>query len=164
VDWQQSGWPGFNFQQGQEIFLYSTASRLALRPIQPPKNQVPGALSTWVMQPGREAEHSTPSSGEVKYGGAVPPLPLCHHGIVHIESRTRTSLPFLFTLSLSFRLWEYVTRYTFMWFCHEPFPARSSRTRFTFNIHALLPFYSSTDDILTHVMELNRHICRRLNL
>jgi hypothetical protein len=40
------GWrPGFDFQQGQEICLYSTASRLVLGPIQ------------WV-PPGREADYS----------------------------------------------------------------------------------------------------------
>jgi hypothetical protein len=35
----------------------------------------PGALSPGVKLPGREADHSFPSSGEVKNGGAIPPLP-----------------------------------------------------------------------------------------
>jgi hypothetical protein len=35
-----------------------------------------------VKWPGHEADHSSPSSAEVKNGGAVPPLPICLHGIV----------------------------------------------------------------------------------
>jgi hypothetical protein len=31
-------------------------------------------VSPWVMWPGREADHSPPSNGEVKNGGAIPPL------------------------------------------------------------------------------------------
>jgi hypothetical protein len=34
-----------------------------------------GYLSPWVKRPGREADHTPPSSAEVKNGGAVPPLP-----------------------------------------------------------------------------------------
>jgi hypothetical protein len=34
------------------------------------------------MQQGHEADHSPPSSAEVKNGGATPPLPICHHGMV----------------------------------------------------------------------------------
>lgn len=52
------------------------------------------------------------------------------HGIVLTESRTQTTLPFLFTLPLLFRLWESVTWYSLMWFCHELFTATiNSRTR-----------------------------------
>jgi hypothetical protein len=32
--------------------------------------------------PGREADHSPPSSAEVKKSGALPPLPIYLHGIV----------------------------------------------------------------------------------
>jgi hypothetical protein len=34
-----------------------------------------GALSLGVKRPGREAEHSPPSSAEVKKRGDIPPLP-----------------------------------------------------------------------------------------
>jgi hypothetical protein len=36
---------------------------------------VPGAISPWVKLLGHEADHSPPSSAEVKNGGAVPQLP-----------------------------------------------------------------------------------------
>jgi hypothetical protein len=49
-----------------EIFLFTTASRTALGPTKPPIQQVPGALSLGVKWPGREADHSLPSSAEVK--------------------------------------------------------------------------------------------------
>jgi hypothetical protein len=66
---------GFLSQQKQEIFLYSTASRPALEPTHSPFQCVPGALSLGIKQPRREADHSPPSSAEVKNGGAIPPLP-----------------------------------------------------------------------------------------
>jgi hypothetical protein len=47
-------------------FLFTTASRTALGPTQPPTQRVPGALSLRVKRPGREADHSPPSSAEVK--------------------------------------------------------------------------------------------------
>jgi hypothetical protein len=42
---QQPGWPGFDPQQGQEIFLFSTAFRPALGPTHPPIQWVLGELS-----------------------------------------------------------------------------------------------------------------------
>jgi hypothetical protein len=69
LDGQGSIW------QKQEIFLYSTASRLALGLTQPPIQWVPGAFSLGVKQLGHEADHSPPSIAEVKNGGPIPPLP-----------------------------------------------------------------------------------------
>jgi hypothetical protein len=57
---------GFNSQWGLGIFLSTTESRMALGPAQPPIQWVPGALSLGVKQPGREADHSPPSSAKVK--------------------------------------------------------------------------------------------------
>jgi hypothetical protein len=65
---------GFDSQQGQEIFLYSTASRPALSPTQP-HIQWYRVLSAGVKRPGREGDHSPPASAEVKNGGAIPALP-----------------------------------------------------------------------------------------
>jgi hypothetical protein len=50
---------------------------------QPPIQWVPGALSLGVKRPGREADHSPPSSAEVKNGRSwtsTPPIGL--HGVV----------------------------------------------------------------------------------
>jgi len=48
------------------IFLFTTASKTALGPIHPPIQWVTGALSLRVKRQEREADHSLPSSGEVK--------------------------------------------------------------------------------------------------
>jgi len=57
-----TGWPGFNFQQGQRFFLFVIASRPALGLIQSPIQWVPKAVSLGVKQPGHEADHLTPSA------------------------------------------------------------------------------------------------------
>jgi hypothetical protein len=56
----------FDFRRRLGIFLFTTASRMALRPTQPPIQWVPGALSLGVKRPGREADNSPPFSAEVK--------------------------------------------------------------------------------------------------
>jgi hypothetical protein len=53
---------GFDSRQRQDIFLFSTASRPALGPTQ----WVPEAVSPVVKRQWREADHSPPSSAEVK--------------------------------------------------------------------------------------------------
>jgi hypothetical protein len=45
---------------------HATASILALGPTQPHSQRTSGALSLEVKRPGREADHSSPSSAEVK--------------------------------------------------------------------------------------------------
>jgi hypothetical protein len=57
---------GFDSQQELGIFLFTTTSRTALEPTQPPIQWVPGALSLGVKWPGREADHSPLSSAKVK--------------------------------------------------------------------------------------------------
>jgi hypothetical protein len=57
---------GFESQKGLGIFMFTTATRPALGPIQPPIQCVPGALSLEVKRLIREADHSHPSSAEVK--------------------------------------------------------------------------------------------------
>jgi hypothetical protein len=47
-------------------FLFSTSSRPALGPTQPPIEWVLGALSPGVKRLGRGADHSPPTSAEVK--------------------------------------------------------------------------------------------------
>jgi hypothetical protein len=48
------------------IFLFTTASRTALGPTQPPIQWVAGALSLGVKRTGPEADHSPPSNAEIK--------------------------------------------------------------------------------------------------
>jgi hypothetical protein len=50
-------------------------SRAALGPTQPPIRWVTGALSLGVKRSGREADHSPPSSAEVKKREAIHPFP-----------------------------------------------------------------------------------------
>jgi hypothetical protein len=51
---------------GVGISPFTTASRTALGPTQTPIQWEPGALSLGVKRPVREADHSPPSSAEVK--------------------------------------------------------------------------------------------------
>jgi hypothetical protein len=44
-------------------------------PTQPPIQWAPGTHSLGLKRQGREADHSPPSSAEVKNGGDVPPFP-----------------------------------------------------------------------------------------
>jgi hypothetical protein len=64
---------GFESQQGLGIFLLTTACRPVLRPTQPPIRWVPGALSLGVKRPRCEADHSPPSSAEVKNAWSYTP-------------------------------------------------------------------------------------------
>jgi hypothetical protein len=50
----------------KEIFLFRTASRTTLGLTQSPIQWVPWVLSLGVKRPRREADHSPPSSAEVK--------------------------------------------------------------------------------------------------
>jgi hypothetical protein len=52
--------------RGWKFFSLTLASRPALGPTQPPMQWVPGALSLGVKWPGRETDHSPPSSTEAK--------------------------------------------------------------------------------------------------
>jgi hypothetical protein len=58
-----------------KVFLISIASRPALESTQPPIQWVPESLSSKLKWLGREADHSPPSSSDVRNGGAVTPLP-----------------------------------------------------------------------------------------
>jgi hypothetical protein len=74
---------GFDSRRGLGIFFFTTVSRTALGPAQPPIQWVPGALSLEVKRLGREADHSPPNSTEVKNAWSytsTPPIRL--HGVV----------------------------------------------------------------------------------
>jgi hypothetical protein len=59
-----------NFK-GQEVCVFSTASRLPPGSNKPVIQLVPGALSPGLKRPGREADHSVPPSAEVTNGGFI---------------------------------------------------------------------------------------------
>jgi hypothetical protein len=56
----------FRFPEGLGIFLFTTASRMALGPTNLPILWISGALSLGLKRPGREADNSPPSSTEIK--------------------------------------------------------------------------------------------------
>jgi hypothetical protein len=72
----------FDSRQELEIFPFSTASRPALGPTRPPIQWALGVISQGLKRLGLEANHSPPSTAEVKNGAAVPHLP---HGVVLIN-------------------------------------------------------------------------------
>jgi hypothetical protein len=79
---------GFDSRRGLGIILFTTASRTALGPTQPPIHWVPGALSPGVKHPGHEADHSPPSSSEVKNAWSyisTPPIRL--HGVMFNQAQ-----------------------------------------------------------------------------
>jgi hypothetical protein len=89
---------GFKSWQGLGIFPFTTASRLALGPTQPPIQWVPGVLSLGVKQQEHEADHSTPSSAKVKKVSSytsTPPILL--HGVVLNEKKHRDNFTFTFS-------------------------------------------------------------------
>jgi hypothetical protein len=58
---------GVRFPAGARIFPVASVSRPALGPTQPPVQWVPGVISPGVKaRPGRDADHSPPSSAEVE--------------------------------------------------------------------------------------------------
>jgi hypothetical protein len=67
-DWLRAGRPrDRSSSPGRDKnFLFSKSSRPALVSTQPPIQWVPGALSSGIKLPGREADHSPPTSAEVK--------------------------------------------------------------------------------------------------
>jgi hypothetical protein len=78
-------------------------SRTALGPTQPPIQCVPGALSLGVKRLGREADHSSPSSAEVKNAWSSTSTPsIGLHGMVLSLSTGTLPLPFTVEDSMSY--------------------------------------------------------------
>jgi hypothetical protein len=80
-DGLRDGRPGFDSRQRQDFsVLHSVQTGSRAHPAFYPMGIVdsfPGDKAA-----GREADHSPPSSAEVKNGGAIPPLPIRLHGAV----------------------------------------------------------------------------------
>jgi hypothetical protein len=81
---------GFDSRQGQRSIPFATSSRPAVEPIQRRIQWVPGALSPGIKQQGHEADHSPPSSAEVKNEWSYTPTP-------PYVFMVGTSVPFTFT-------------------------------------------------------------------
>jgi hypothetical protein len=92
---------GFNSRRGLGIFLFTTASRTALGPTQPPIQWVPGALSLGLKRQGREADHSPPSSAEVKEAWSYTSTPLIRlYGVVKVKAQGQLYV-YLFTSKIN---------------------------------------------------------------
>jgi hypothetical protein len=98
---------GFESRLG--IFLFTTASSPALGPTQPLIQWVSGVLSLAVKRPGRESDHSPPSSAEVKNSWSytsVPDTPSWRDAqLKHRDNFTFTLLLLLLLLQFCCWLW-----------------------------------------------------------
>jgi len=74
-------------------FLFPTASRPALRTIQPPIPWVPEALSLVVKRPGREADHHLRLVRRSRMWRYTSTPPIRLHGVVLSKKHTGTTLP-----------------------------------------------------------------------
>jgi len=84
----------FESWQRMGIFLFTIVFKPVLGPTQPPIQWKRGALSLGIKQLGREANHSPPSSVEVKKAWSYISIPpVCLHGMV-LSYSTETTLPF----------------------------------------------------------------------
>jgi hypothetical protein len=77
---------GFDSWRGLGIFLFSTVSRTDLGPTQPPIQWVPQALFLGIKRPGREADHSPPSSADVKNAWSYTSTPPIRLHVVVLSS------------------------------------------------------------------------------
>jgi hypothetical protein len=69
------GWSGVQFPAGHETFLFTTVSRLALGPTQPPIQWAPGVLSLGIKWPGMKLPTHLRLMLRSIMHGAIPPLP-----------------------------------------------------------------------------------------
>jgi hypothetical protein len=65
---------GIDSRRGQETFLHKDQAGSGAHPAS--YTMGTEAVPPGVKRQGREADHSPPSSAQVKNGGAIPPLPL----------------------------------------------------------------------------------------
>jgi hypothetical protein len=66
---------GFDSRRRLGIFLFTTVSRPALGPTQPPISWLQGTISLGVKRPVSAADHSPPSSAEVKNAWSYTSIP-----------------------------------------------------------------------------------------
>jgi hypothetical protein len=73
---------GFESWEGLGIFLFIMMSTPTLGSTQPPIQWIPAAFSLGVKRPGRDADHSPPSSAEVKNDLLYFPYQIRLHDVV----------------------------------------------------------------------------------
>jgi hypothetical protein len=71
-----------NYARGWEMFLFTTASRPALGPTQPPIKRVSGILSPGAKRPGSDTDHSPYSSKVTNVSSYTSTSPIRLHGVV----------------------------------------------------------------------------------
>jgi hypothetical protein len=82
-----------NFPRGKEIFLFCTASSPVLGPTHFPIHWLQKAFYSRLKRPGHEADHSPPSSVEIKNGGTIHPLPhTSSQGQLYLRLCLRTNM------------------------------------------------------------------------
>jgi hypothetical protein len=95
-----TGWMIGASSPGKSWEFFTTASIPALGLTQPPTQWIPGALSLVVKRPGREANHSHPSSAEVKNVWSytsTPPIRL-HCVVLNLKNTGTPFFTFYFYL------------------------------------------------------------------
>jgi hypothetical protein len=98
----RAGWLGVWNPVGFGNFLFTTASIAVLVPTQPPIQWISGALSLEVKRPGREADHSPPSSADItNVWSYTSTHPVRLHGAV-LSWSAGTTLPHFYLISLLF--------------------------------------------------------------
>jgi hypothetical protein len=93
---------GFDSRRGLWIFLFTTASRRALEPIQPPIQWEPGTLSLRVKRLDREADHSPPISVKLKNAWSYTSTPqYAFMAWCSVKEKHRDNFTFTFYLEAS---------------------------------------------------------------
>jgi hypothetical protein len=77
--------------RGWEIFHCTIVSIPALGPTQAPIQWVPGALSLEAKRPGRESDHSPPSSADIKNAWSYTSTPPRFHSVVFNQAQYMSS-------------------------------------------------------------------------
>jgi hypothetical protein len=91
--------------RGLGIFLFTTTSRMALGPIQPPIQWVPGAPFLGVKWPGCEVDNSPPSSDKVKNTWSYTSTPpICLHGMVLKKKKKKKKRKGIFNYSVKLKV------------------------------------------------------------
>jgi len=129
-------------------FLFATSSRPALGPTQRPLQWVPRSLSSGVKRPRREADHSPPSSDEVKNAWRYTSTSIRLHGVEklylylmnYISVAVALDLPLACTGLLSL-FHSFILSFTHR---HSYNTAVSDKDMYQYTVHNLLLIFKYT--------------------